>query len=178
MKTLLYTLFSVVGVFIAGLMAFIAYAHYLGLDVQRWDKKIEALCAVNGGADVATRVYETAVAPETKEYFVDLKPIAVFRIPERSKGVALGPQYPYVIETRVIEVLHDKDPSVVKYTERIVRVSDNKTLAERFGYQRSGGGIPLWDPSEIRNCPKRTAANSLDIGVFVNHPRRNEMAKK
>ena len=178
MKTLLYTLFSVVGVFIAGLMAFIAYAHYLGLDVQRWDKKIEALCAANGGADVATRVYETAVAPETEEYFVDLKPIAVFRIPERSKGVALGPQYPYVIETRVIEVLHDADPSVVKYTARLVRVSDNKILAERFGYQRAGGGIQLWDPGEMRSCPNDGLESRLEIAVFTNHPQHHLWEKK
>ena len=178
MKTLLYTLFSVVGVFIAGLMAFIAYAHYLGLDVQRWDKKIEALCAANGGADVATRVYETAVAPETEEYFVDLKPGPVFRIPERHKGVALGPQYPYVIETRVIEVLHDADPSVVKYTARLVRVSDDKILAERFGYQRAGGGIQLWDPGVMRSCPNDGLESRLEIGVFTNHPQHHLLEKK
>ena len=93
-------LFSIGGLIGAALVALFAWAFYLSWDVSRWDKKIDALCAANGGADVATRVYETAVAPETKEYFVDLKPVRVFRIPERSEGVTLGPQYPYVVPDR------------------------------------------------------------------------------
>lgn len=171
-------LFSIGGLIGAALVALVAWAFYLSWDVTRWDKKIDALCAANGGADVATRVYETAVAPETEEYFVDLKPVRAFRIPERSKGELLGRQYPYVMETRVVEVLNERDPSVVKYTERIVRVSDNKILAERFRYQRAGGGIPLFDPDEIRNCPKDTQRQSLDINVFLNHPRRNVLDTK
>ena len=34
--------------------------------VGRWDAKIDALCAANGGKDVETRVYETVMAPETR----------------------------------------------------------------------------------------------------------------
>ncbi len=51
------------------LLCLMLYAAYLEWDVKRWDAKIDALCAANGGKDVATRVYETAVAPETVEYF-------------------------------------------------------------------------------------------------------------
>lgn len=145
--------------------------------VGRWDAKIDALCAANGGKDVETRVYETVMAPETKEYFRGFNLTRSFFVPSRSEGMVLGPQYPFVMETRVVEVLHEKDPSVVKYTERIVRVSDNKTLGERFGYQRAGG-IPGPDPGEIRNCPKDTLQRSLDVQVFVNHPRRHELEQK
>lgn len=145
--------------------------------VGRWDAKIDALCAANGGKDVETRVYETVMAPETKEYFADLKPTRSFFIPSRSEGTTLGPQYPYVMETRVVEVLHEKDPSVVKYTERIVRVSDNKILGERFRYQRAGG-IPGPDPGEIRSCPKDALARRLEPLVFLNHPLRTGLQKK
>ena len=169
---------GVTAFFVLAFSLLFGYGYYLSWDVKRWDKKIDALCAANGGADVATRVYETAVAPETEEYFVDLKPVRAFRIPERLKGELLGRQYPFVMETRVVEILNDRDPSVVKYTERIVRVSDNKILAERFGYQRAVGGIPLFDPDEIRNCPKDTQRQSLDINVFLNHPRRNVLDTK
>ena len=124
-------LLSVIGLIVASLAALVGYVYYKSWDVQRWDKKINALCAANGGADVATRVYETAVAPETDEYFADTKPIRAFKIPNRHVGTPLGPQYPFVYETRVVEVLNEKDPSVVKYTERIVRVQDNKILGER-----------------------------------------------
>ena len=160
------------GLIVFGLVALFGYGYYLSWDVARWDKKIDVLCAENGGVDVATRVYETAVAPETKEYFADLKSLKSFGIPERRQGVTLGPQYPYVTETRVVQVLNQKDPSVVKFTERIVRVSDNKILAEQFGYQRAGGGIPLWDPGEIRICPEVRTEDRLDVRTFVNHPRR------
>jgi hypothetical protein len=149
----------------------ILWAFYLSWDVRRWDAKIDALCAANGGRDVATRVYETVMAPETKEYFAELPGGRSFFIPSRSVGVTLGPQYPFVIETRVLEVLNKRSPSVVKYTERIVRVSDEKILAERFGYQRGGGGVQLFDPGEIRNCPAIRTEDRLDVQVFANHPR-------
>ena len=157
---------------ITGLLA------YDGWVVGHWDRKIDALCAANGGKDVAVRVYETAVAPETKEYFRGSGPDRSFGIPERRKGVVLGPQYPYVMETRVVGVLKEKGPSVVKHTERIVRTSDNLVLAERSGYQRAGGAFELWDPGEIRNCPKDSLTRSLDIHAFLNHPRRDVLGKK
>ena len=152
------------------LLCLMLYAAYLEWDVKRWDAKIDALCAANGGKDVATRVYETAVAPETVEYFGDLKSRKNFGIPERSEGYPLGPKYPFVMETRVVEVLRDRDPSVVRYTERIVRVSDNKVLAERFRYQRGGGGMPFIDPGTNYNCPKDSLGARLDVNAFVNHP--------
>lgn len=160
-----------------GIAAFVGWGYYLSWDVKRWDQKIDALCAANGGKDVATRVYETALAPETKEYFSETKPIRSLRIPSRLQGETLGPKYPYVMETRVMEVLNKDGPSVVKYTERIVRVSDNKVLAERFGYQRAGGGIPGFDPGEIRNCPADILSRRLEPNVFVNHPLRGEIVK-
>lgn len=156
---------------------YVAQQVYASYKVGQWDARIDALCAANDGKDVATRVYETVMAPETKEYFADLKPTRSLFVPSRSQGSVLGPQYPYVMETRVVEVLHARDPSVVKYTERIVRVSDNKTLGERFGYQRAGG-IPGPDPGEIRNCPKDSLERSLDVQVFLNHPRRKELEKQ
>ena len=161
---------KLLGAAIALVAALVAYVIYLGWDVQRWDARIDALCAANGGRDVATRVYETAVAPETPEYFSETKPVRTLRVPERREGQTLGPNYPFVMETRVVEVLNEKDPSVVRYTARIVRVSDGKILSERFGYQRGGGGIQLFDPGEIRNCPTLTTRDRLDVKTFTNHP--------
>ena len=154
------------------------YVMYEDWNVRRWDAKIDALCAANGGKDVATRVYETAMAPETKEYFVEVAPVREFRIPERREGKHLGPLYPFVLETRVLEVLNKNDPSVVRYVERVVRVADNKVLSERFGYQRAGGGLPSWDPGEIRTCPTMRASDRLDVSTFVNHPSFNLRSEK
>ena len=169
---------GVVAFFVLALSSLFGYWYYVSWDVARWDKKIEALCAANGGADVATRVYETAVAPETKEYFAETRPTRSLLITERSSGTDLGQNYPFVMETRVVQILNERDPSVVKYTQRIVRVSDTKTLAERFAYQRAGGGIPLWDPGEIRNCPRVTTENRLDVKTFINHPLHQAKERK
>ena len=172
--------------FIDGLFIFVVlsvasctgYVGYAGWVVDRWDQKIEALCAANGGADVATRVYETALAPETPEYFRGSKPFTGIGVIERREGFKYGPEYPFVIETRVIEVLHEKDPSVVKHTARLVKVSDNRIMAERFGYQRAGGGIQLWDPGEMRSCPKDRLEDRLEVRVFTNDPQHHLLEKK
>ena len=169
---------GVVAFFVLALSSLVGYGYYVSWDVARWDKKIDALCAANGGADVATRVYETAVAPETKEYFRGSAPITTIGVVERPSGVTFGPEYPFVIETRVIQVLNEREPSVVKYAARLVRASDNRTLAERFGYQRSGGGIPLWDPGEIRKCPEVREQDRLEVKVFTNHPRYKKLEGK
>ena len=167
-----------VAFFVLALATLFGYGYYLSWDVARWDKKIDALCAANGGADVATRVYETAVAPETPEYFRGSTPHRSLHVIERRSGIEYGPKFPYVIETRVVEVLNDRDPGVVKYSARLVRVSDSKILGERFGYQRAGGGIPLWDPGEIRNCPRDRIEDRLEVRVFLNHPAHELVEKK
>ncbi len=150
---------------------YLAQLMYSSHVVSRWDAKIDALCAANGGKEVETRVYETVMAPETKEYFRGSESTKMLFVPSRSEGATLGPQYPYVMETRVVEVLNEKDPSVLKYVQRVVRVSDNKVLGERVGYQR-GGGMPGPDPVEIRNCPDISLDRSLAVQVFLNHPSR------
>ena len=178
-------MFRLIGMVLGGIVGLIVLlvAIYLvqlklaSREVREWDARIDALCAANGGKDVETRVYETVIAPETKEYLRGMHPNRDFFVPERSEGQTLGPQYPYVMETRVVEVLNMKEPSVVKYTERIVRVSDNKILGERFGYQRAGG-IPGPDPGEMRNCPKDSLARRLELNVFLNHPLRDRLEKQ
>lgn len=161
---------------LVGVLGLVAWGFYLEWGVKQWDARIDALCAANGGKDVEARIYETVMAPLTTEYFSTIDPPTSFFIPERSKGKDLGPKYPYVYETRVVHILNKTNPSVVKYTERIVRVSDGKILGERFGYQRAGGGVPGIDPAEIRNCPDGHDQERLDALVFANHP--NHMTKE
>ena len=162
----------IVGVFFRllglSILLLIVWGAYLEWDVRRWDARIEALCAANGGKDVEARIYERVMAPETEEYFPNGK--NSFKIPERSAGESLGPRYPYVYETRVVEILNKRNPGVVRYTTRIVRTSDNKILAERFAYQRAGGGLPEIDFGGVRKCPIITNEKRLDVLVFLNHP--------
>jgi len=161
-----------------GLVALVGYGIYLEWEVKRWDQKIDALCAANGGKDVAVRVYETVMAPDTKEYFAETKPVRSFYVPTRRGGQSLGPNFPYVFETERLAVLNEKDPFVVKYVLRIVRVADSKTLGEQVEYTRSGGGIAFPDPSTPRSCTHDPRAQSFDMSVFLNHPRRLEGAAK
>lgn len=156
---------------VAGL---VGYGLYLEWDVRQWDARIEALCAANGGRDVEVRVYETAVAPETKEYFAETKPVRSLHIPSRLPGQSLGPKYPFVTETEKLAVLNEQSPSVFKYVIRVVRVSDNKILGEQLRYVRGGGGIPSPDPSTPHSCPRDPQAPELTTSVFLNHPRRTQ----
>ncbi|MCW5627306.1 MAG: hypothetical protein KIT47_00475 [Rhodoferax sp.] len=151
-------------------LGLVAWGLYLSWDVDRWDAKIDALCAANGGKDVAIKLYQTVKAPETEAYFRNLGALTSFYIPERLDGRSFGPAYPYVIETRVVEVLHKRNPSVVRFESKVLRVEDGKVLAERSGYQRAGGGVPGIDPGEIHVCPRITTNDRLDVQVFVNHP--------
>lgn len=177
-KTVLWIIGTPLLLLTFGVVGLDAWGSYKSREVRRWDARIDALCAADGGINVATRVYERVLAPETKEYFSETKPVRSLAVPSRRDGMLLGPAYPYVSETRVLEVLNREDPSVIKYTERIVRVSDSMVLAERFGYQRSGGGIPGFDPGEIRSCPSMETKDRLDVLVFINHPRNTIVSSK
>ena len=163
---------------LTAIAAFVAWVYYLSWYVGTWDKKIDALCAANGGANVATRVYETAFAPETKEYFADIKPNRSLFVPTRSRHATLGPEYPYVMESHVVEVLKDAEPIVVKYTVRVVRASDNKVLAEKFGFRRSGGGFVVLDGTDGHVCPKERLEDRLEARVFTNDPQHHMFSEK
>lgn len=163
---------KVVGGMGLGLVALVGYGLYLEWDVARWDRKIDALCAADGGSGVAPQVYETALIPETKEYFADTKPIRSVRIPTQRAEQTLGPRYPYVLQTARLETLNSSNPTVYKYVVRIVRVADNKVLGEQFDYVRTGGGVPFPDPSTPHSCSDRTQSLALDVAVFLNHPKR------
>jgi len=161
---------KVVGSLGLGLVALVGYGIYLEWEVKRWDQKIDALCAANGGRDVAVRVYETVMAPDTKEYFAETKPVRSFYVPTREAGQSLGPKFPYVLETEKLAVLNDKDPHVYKYVSRVVRAADNKVLGEQIKYMRGGGGIPFPDPSTPHFCSQDPRIPGLTVRVFLNHP--------
>ena len=177
-ETVLKIVWKLFAVFTAIVLVLIAWGIYLEWNVKRWDARIDALCAANGGRDVATRVYETALAPETKEYFADTKPIRSLHIPSRYPGQSLGPNFPFVMETERLEVLNEQNPSVYRYVVRVVRVADKKVLGEQVRYVRAGGGIPLPDPSTPHGCPKDPRYPELTTSVFLNHPRRSESISK
>lgn len=160
---------------VAGL---VGYAFYLEWDVERWDARIDALCAANGGKDVQVRVFETAMAPETKEYFAETKPVRSLHVPSRFPGQSLGPNFPFVMETEKLAVINERNPSVYKYVVRVVRVSDNKILGEQLRYVRGGGGMPAPDPSTPHSCPRDPAAPELTSSVFLNHPHRAQGLSK
>lgn len=163
---------KVVGSLGLGLTALVGYGVYLEWNVHRWDRRIDALCAANGGKDVAVRVYETAVAPETKEYFAETKPVRSFRVPTRRAGEALGPEFPFVVEIERAIVLNASNPTAYKLVTKLVRVSDNKVLGEQADYVRAGGGIPLPNPSTPHSCQSAPNSPGLDVSVFLNHPSR------
>ncbi len=177
-ETVLRIVGKLFAVLTAIVLALIAYGIYLEWNVKRWDARIDALCAANGGRDVATRVYATATAPDNDNYFHANRSLKLFRVPPAASEPPTRSVSPYVMETHVLEVLNQRDPHVVKYVQKIVRAEDKKVLGERVRYMRSGGGVPLPDPSTPHDCPTGELTEGLAIGVFLNHPRRVEAGQK
>jgi hypothetical protein len=160
------------GVLAASVIGAVAYVVYLEQLVRYWDRKIDELCAIDGGKNVGLRVYERVLAPEhylrpaTKAMPGDIFIPRTDRTPTDTEPI---------IEKLVhIEILRARNPKVSKFSERIVRVADGKILAEEVGYMRAGGGMPMPDPGGSHICPEieSTAQKTRAMykEVFINHP--------
>lgn len=162
------------GATLAGFMLLIGWGAYLEHLVRHWDEKITALCDADGGRNVGLRVYERVMAPTNYIRPASGAMPAEVAVPWRYKGKLLRPDEPIVTELVELEVLRDESPRVSKYSSRIVRVSDSKTLAEEVMYIRNGGGIPMPTPSERKTCPNPSltsiGTNAIYSQVFINHP--------
>lgn len=168
----------VAGAMLAGLLLLIGWGAYLEHLVKHWDGKITALCAADDGKNVGLRVYERVMAPANYIRPASGAMPAEVEVPWRYKGKLLRPDEPIVTELVELEVLRDKSPRVSKYSSRIVRVLDSKVLAEEVKYMRSGGGIPLPTPEEVKTCPQspptKLNTNAIYSAVFINHPLNSE----
>lgn len=159
---------------LAGIVWVVGYGVYLERQVEYWDKKIDQLCAADGGKNVGLRVYERVMAPP---HYIrpanGARPASIF-VPARPGWRPPNANEPIVNETVTLEVLRETNPRVVRSAVRITRVADKRVLAEEIYYRRSGGGIPMPEPSGSHKCPigQKSRINTAAIvnEVFINHP--------
>ncbi|WP_418320494.1 hypothetical protein [Piscinibacter sakaiensis] len=168
-------MFSVIlAVLVIGIAALIAYGAYLERRVEYWNNRIDELCAEDGGKNVGLRVYERVMAPESYIRPASGAMPADIRVPWRLPSKTAKPNEPIVEEAVDLGVIRHNDPRVVKYSFRITRVADEKVLGEEIRYLRTGGGIPMPDPSEVHDCPdiplSRIGTRAIYSQVFINHP--------
>lgn len=163
-----------IGLLLSSLAGVVGYGVYLEKQVEFWDKKIDGLCAADGGKNVGLRVYERVMAPPNYiRPASGAMPAYVF-VPSRPPSLPLEVDAPIVNETVVLEVLSKTKPRVVRSSVRFTRVADERVLAEEIYYMRAGGGIPMPTPSAMHSCPKpkasRTGTAAIFNEVFINHP--------
>ena len=107
---------------------------YTELNKAYWDRKVRALCEKDGGVTV----YET-VELTIDEYIKNDGINGVIRVPSESAAYAKNYEY---LRSYNEEVIHKKNPIVVRRESVIYRKSDKKRLGKSVYYSRSGGDFP------------------------------------
>jgi hypothetical protein len=137
----------------------------LGCEKAALDRQVAELCEKDGGV----KVYEAVRLPP-EMFDRDGNPFPGWR--GRSLGDRLGPAYRYLRETAYLK---EGDPNqffsegvLSRYSEKIIRVSDNKLMGESVVYGRTGGeAILLGHPSGTM-CPiLKSADKTLIRSVFL-----------
>lgn len=150
----------------------VGHVTYLEMEVRYWDRRIEQLCANEGGRNVGIRIYERVTAPDSIIEGPSLGLPGQVRVPFESKH--LNADAPFVQRYADLEILNQSVPKVAKFSVQIVRRSDQKILGEEIRYLRSGGGMPMPDPSDSYTCPPvaitQLKTRALFSKVFINHP--------
>ena len=120
-----------------------------------YDAQVDKMCAEDGGI----KVYETVTLPPEK--FDKHENVGV-TIKKYAK-----PTDEYYYELDEV-VLRKTNPTLVKYTSKIIRRSDNKTLGVQIRYGRGGGDIPgPWHPSSY-SCPQiKQGDKNIETSVFL-----------
>lgn len=126
----------------------------------RLDREVDRLCAVDGGM----RVFETVHLP--KELFGPPPYEHVFheyRMRRIDEG-RLGLSYIHKEESKI---LVQGSPALGRYRSLILRVRDQKVLAEFVVYKRSGGDFPgPWEPS-VKTCGQEEQSKNFYHQVFI-----------
>lgn len=117
-----------------------------------YDWKVRQLCAIDGGV----KVYETATL---KQEMLDWA--GRIHIPNRQDIKPTGEYY----GEYDMYYYRKSDPSVRRVRYRIVRLADQKIMAETIRYERGGGGlIGPWHQSGS-HCP--TEPLNIEISTFI-----------
>ena len=114
------------------------------------------MCAVDGGATV----YETVELPPDK---FDRHGNINFFKPNQKRN-ALGEEYDYIFDVTTQAV--DRNITIFRFENKIVRRADDKLLGRQVSYARRGGDIAgLGHPSSF-GCPEFRDGDILE-NIFI-----------
>lgn len=140
-----------------------------GCEKYALDRKMEELCKKDGGV----KVYETVTLPlEMFDQWGDPFPGWRQRVLQGKPEERLGSEYRYVVETVYLKKGNPhqlfSEGVLRRYSEKIVRISDNKLLGESVVYGRTGGEMLLLGHPSGSMCPTyKSADEKLIRSVFL-----------
>ncbi|MEZ5615814.1 MAG: hypothetical protein R3E35_11440 [Rhodocyclaceae bacterium] len=133
------------------------------------DRQMEELCAKDGGV----KVYETVtLPPEMFDQWGDPFPGWRKKVLQGKPEERLGSEYRYIVETAYLKKGNPNqlfsEGVLRRYSEKIIRISDNKLLGESIVYGRTGGEVILLGHPSGTMCPTfKSADEKLIRSVFL-----------
>ncbi len=132
----------------------------VGVEKILMDKKVDRLCAKDGGV----KVYEMVTLSSDmfdKYRYIDIPP---------KRKIKPEDEYYYTRETKY---LIEGNPSMWRSHHRIYRKSDKKLLGESIRYARRGGDLPgPWHKS-FYGCPNISKENKqIEKLIFINEEQK------
>lgn len=140
-----------------------------GCEKYALDRQMEELCKKDGGV----KVYEiVTLPPEMFDQWGDPFPGWRQRVLQGRPEEMLGSEYRYVVETVYLKKGNPhqlfSEGVLRRYSEKIVRISDNKLLGESVVYGRTGGEVILLGHPSGSMCPTfKSAEEKLIRSVFL-----------
>ncbi|MES9830212.1 MAG: hypothetical protein ABW201_18280 [Candidatus Thiodiazotropha sp.] len=119
-----------------------------------YDAKVREMCAEDGGITV----FETVELPVDK--------FDKYGNVNLTSEKLTKPSVNYFSEISE-KAIRENDPTIIQYTLRIIRKSDNKVLGKAIRYGRGGGDLPgFWHPSSYGCPPIMESIGRLESSVF------------
>lgn len=110
-----------------------------------WDGRVKELCERDGGVQVLDHI---VVTPSEARVLPRVAGYLAVAAEENAK-----PQEPAFIRIRRTN-LHEREPSVVRYEQEVVRRSDQRVVAIAVSYARGGGDLLPIDHPTTYWCPE------------------------
>jgi hypothetical protein len=109
-----------------------------------WDAQVKQMCKADGGVKIFDQIVvsasEAAALPKVGDFFaVTPETLAKDKHPAFSR-----------LTTKAVR---ERDPSVIRYEQEIVRKSDLRVVAIAISYARGGGDFPVGDHPSTFWCP-------------------------
>lgn len=140
---------------VAGFSVFACLISLFGCEKYSLNRKMEALCKVDGGA----KIYETVTLPAQRfDAHGNLNPVAPAAKSAGLSEILFGNEYRIENQTSILKdgVTHDhlfSEGKLTRTVQRLRRIADEKILGESIWYTRIGGELTLFGMPSTYECP-------------------------